>query len=488
MTTATKQTEAGDTGINVPNVRTPKVLLYTLAYGIFLAIPLLAALSLFLFISGWEIRTAAIETALCDAFLMEKDAKEIAGADCVETHSVQIADALKRPNWNDIWEDARTGVRLVHPEAFAFSAAEVPSLQSGRCDSLEIARFELAWISTSQDATYDSIARRIEACTQYEDETKLLKLCSGTRAPLNANVCRKSLNFLERMQIFDRSPQGRTATVSLIIANICFGTFQLAALLLTLLGVNLAARRRLQAAANSDPAIRRRIDTDDDFAPTLSTSALDAAYHAQSRSQREDEQKRLQTYLLFKDAFASQVNSGFKRLTNWGDIVVLIGLLGTLWGMLILFSALAESGSAEPLTAELAKSKMLGSLGLAFGTTIFAGILRLIYMFTVPRLHAKAEETIDRTFVNYLSGVRFDAFGLSGTMPASEQSPNRTSYIDIGLTIMKGSIARSRREFGIGNFDPTRSPLMLFAVSALIVAAATIAALLYLGDASVVGE
>lgn len=438
-------------------------LLHLFAYAIFLFVPILGVASLHLFISGWQARAGAIEEALCNAFLLDPHATDPTST-CVSTHSHALQGALKRPTWNDIFKTWSTETRLALPNVFALETDTTVS-SDGRCKDLGISSFDIGRITTSQDATYDSIARRIEACNQ-QGSARLLNLCTGTRVPHRHEFCARSLDFLERMQKFDRSYDGRTATVSLIISNITFGIFQLAALLLALTGINVAIRRSLRTGATSDPRVRDRIDDDPDFVPSPKMSALDSAYYARSRAQGEDEQKRLQTFLLYKDAFRVQVTSAFDRINNWGDIVVLIGLLGTLWGMLILFAALAESGSAEPVTAELAKSKMLGSLGLAFGTTIFAGILRLVYMFIIPHLRSKAEATIDRTFLDSLSGVKFDDIFTMGFTSAGT-APVTSDYASIGAALMRRGTPKARGRIGAIVFDAPRSISRYFLVSVL---------------------
>lgn len=489
MTTAADSGDADAPAAKSAPQQPRRHVLLAISYLVFLAIPLIATLSLALFKSGWQVRVDEIKAALCESFwpIADADDEDASGPSCADVAEESL-ELMALPLMPEVpWLNVRYEVVLTAPEVFAYpDAALRPTAEAPepRCSELNIATFDLVALSTSQDATYDSIARRIEACTQRAADVTIVKLCTGTRSALGAQTCRMSLDFLDAMQRFDRTTAGSAANIKLILANVSFGVFQFAALLLMLIGLYRAIHRRLDTQAPPDPAASAKIDQGAEFAPTVRTSARDAAYHARTRAQGEDEQKRLQSYLLYKDAYRTKVSSAFQRINNLGDIIVLIGLLGTLWGMLILFSALAESGSAEPLTAELAKSNMLGSLGLAFGTTIFAGVLRLIYVLIIPRLQADAEDTIDQVFVEQLSDVDFNVFGASVPDNEGPLFPRKRSLIETGMRVMQRAMVRKQRaEFDFQDLDPRSSSFGLFAAAALLIILITVAAMIFLGNA-----
>lgn len=430
--------------------RQERPILKVVSYAIFLSIPIIWVVCYTLFLSGWETRALKLREELCSSFWSDVDG-ENKSSECVQAAAgaIVIEETSPRKFVGGFSLASRADVVVKTPEFFAYPDKDTRPANEPRCAELQISTFDLRTLTMSQDATYDSIARRIEACTQAADKVAIVKLCTGTRSPLGSATCRKSLDFLEAMQVFDRTPGGIAANTKLIIANISFGVFQLVALVLLLIGVWMAIDGYVRVRSPSDPAMRSKIERDQgEFYPTVRTSAEDAAYHAMLRSEDEDEQKRLQSFLLRRDAFREKVTSAFNRTGNLGDIIVLVGLLGTLWGMLVLFSALAESGSAEPLTAELAKSKMLGSLGLAFGTTIFAGVLRLIYTLIVPQLQAATEDRIDRAFLNHLTGVEFRSFGPSDVRDRATPTMDEKSLISVGYMSMKAAVPNMRRDFG----------------------------------------
>jgi hypothetical protein len=96
-------------------------------------------------------------------------------------------------------------------------------------------------------------------------------------------------------------------------------------------------------------------------------------------------------------SYRKSVSQAFDDLEKRGDYVVQLGLLGTLFGMVFLFASLERGNSAIALEKQLALSSMLGSLGLAFGTTIFAIFARLVLMFKLGPIRNAAMNFIDQS-------------------------------------------------------------------------------------------
>lgn len=445
-----------------------RIFMFVLAGVIWLALPGKLIISQALFDQGWQARSTKIKSVLCEAYRGDAEKDKCAGD--------ALSSAFVLPERDSFFTTATLTIRLENPAFFVNGAQSRPTDPANRCGSLDIAIFSVSSWTVSQDATYDSIARQIEACSQFERPEQLVLLCSGTRDALDPKFCRKSLNFLQQMKDYDRSTEGRQNTVKLILANIIFGMFQTAALVLLLVGLSVGILRRLRVGAEPSKVIRTRVDRKDaQFRPGSWTSAADAAYYARIHAQDQQKPKRMQSYILDKEAYLRDLSRGFDRLSNWGDIIVLTGLLGTLWGMLILFSALAESGSAEPLTAELAKSKMLGSLGLAFGTTIFAGVLRLIFLFTLPKLASDAQRNADKLFMRYLTDVDVSGRGDDELVDdvSNDFFGSREDPLSYGYSMIRSYAARRSGPFKVplNSVQKTTLPIFLGVVMLGLIAA-----------------
>lgn len=150
------------------------------------------------------------------------------------------------------------------------------------------------------------------------------------------------------------------------------------------------------------------------------TSATIAAAWSWKRATDQDRAKRMQIYFLYNDAYKTRFARSFQSISNLGDIIVLLGLMGTLWGMIVLFASLAESGSSVALSAEMAKSKMLGALGLAFGTTLFAGGVRMFYIHLIPKQQHLTEKAIDDVFIHYSTKVDVKDFSEGIEIPEKD--------------------------------------------------------------------
>ena len=392
------------------------------------AIPIVFALAYALFSLAWQERSNQITQALCDAYFPEADADdEAVAAACggLEApsslvHYREDTGLLSRVVvFSGALEIARTLARLedgvsTPGEPPAEGAGEDPLGAEGtRCKELELGSFSFHPLrfGYSQDASYDSIARVIEACTQsrISDRSSPMQLCTGTRNALPPEICNRSLQFASDMQSFDRG-KGAWIVTALVVVAIIFGMFQLVTLVLAIWGLSAAMRLSdtIQGRSKSRAAPDESIEQWTDLARYSARVAANATLEA---TRKLSEEKREQTYYALRDTYIDAIDRKFRRVEVFGDLVVLLGLLGTLYGMLILFAALAETGSADPLTAELASSRMLGSLGLAFGTTIFAAGLRFILLLAVPTLRDPAEIEAKNIYIEAFQGLSLPEVG-----------------------------------------------------------------------------
>ncbi|MEM6676239.1 MAG: MotA/TolQ/ExbB proton channel family protein [Pseudomonadota bacterium] len=392
-----------------------------------IAVPIVFLLAYSLFSLAWHERDNQITQALCNAYFPVADGAEAAECGGLEDPSslvsyrddtdlltrvvvfsgaLEIATALARQ------EDGVATPPDPPTEGAAEDPLGAPELEA-RCKELELGSFSFNPLrfGYSQDASYDSIARVIEACTQSRasDIESPRQLCTGTRNPLPPEICNRSLQFASAMQGFDRG-DGAWIVVALVVVAITFGLFQLITLVLAIWGLTAAMRLSytVQGRSKQNPTPDESISQWTDLARFPAKVAAEATL---KETERVSEEKREQTYNALRDTYIDAVDRKFRQTEVFADLVVLLGLLGTLYGMLILFAALAETGSADPLTAELASSQMLGSLGLAFGTTIFAAGLRFIMLLSLPSLRDPAEIEAKNIYIAAFQGLSLPEVG-----------------------------------------------------------------------------
>ncbi|WP_299305456.1 MotA/TolQ/ExbB proton channel family protein [uncultured Litoreibacter sp.] len=386
-----------------------------------IAIPIVFILAYSLFSLAWQVRAERIGEELCNAYFpISETADGSETAQCGGLDPSSLVSFEKDTGWHTsvlIFSGAdKIATTMAQLEDGAAEPATAPDEAEAedplgklavRCDPLPLGSFSFhpLRLGYSQDASYDSIARVIEACTQSRasDIERALQLCTGTRNALSPQICNKSLQFAGAMQRFDRS-DGAWIVTALVVVGIIFGLFQLVTLVLAIWSLSAAIRLSdtVQGRSKSQLAPDEGIEQWTDLARFPALIAANATLKA---TQKVSEEKREQTYNALRDTYIDAVDRKFRRVEVFGDLVVLLGLLGTLYGMLILFAALAETGSADPLTAELASSRMLGSLGLAFGTTIFAAGLRFVLLLGVPILRDPAEIEAKNIYIEAFQGL-----------------------------------------------------------------------------------
>ena len=392
----------------------------------FILIPLLLGFAVWAFFGVWDKRAAVLEEQLCATFA--KIADNIPDCHVELGINEPLVDV---PSWQDLlpWSDggnsaaelgnsetvvrrgAKAGhvVLVRHIDSLTRKAREAgPEFTPNkeRCSPVALSSFSLFLPAITQEGTYDSIARKIEACYGSGDGDKPVKLCQGTREQPK-DLCGRTISFVSTMQAYDKNT-GKSDTLKLTLASAIYGICQFASLCLALLGLTLSARmmRRLSVKAEDISGLA-------ELSGRMSASA--AAKFAHMKAEDDLDPKRLNVFMTLRENFKSLIAGRFHTFENWGDLIVLLGLLGTLYGMITLFGSLSESGSSDALTAELAKSKMLGSLGLAFGTTLFAGLVRFLYIAVLPGRSSLANELIDRAFMRTLRQVRVEDVSFAST-------------------------------------------------------------------------
>lgn len=234
------------------------------------------------------------------------------------------------------------------------------------CKPLEISRVSFLPPNVSQSATYESIARAIEGCAGRDDRDQATRLCTGTRDAAQRDLCAVSRNLTGALYDYDRTEWGLLSKTLGILASVQFGIFQLFAVGLALVGIYRGRHLVADLSAQDNRSFGRSIASIDDtikiaIEGTAGKSDKAARYRGRMRDFRDEAVK------LISD------------LKDWSGTIVQLGLLGTLTGMVLLFASLERGESADALTAQLALSEMLGSLGLAFGTTIFAILVSMAY-------------------------------------------------------------------------------------------------------------
>ncbi|MCP5128943.1 MAG: MotA/TolQ/ExbB proton channel family protein [Pseudomonadales bacterium] len=311
-------------------------------------------------------------------------------------------------------------------------------------------------------ATYDTLARWAEACvhnTNYsapvdeeaaaakESAVSVLKsaleLCAGTRKVLSGSDCAKSLEFVDSLYEYDKTA-GLVESTVMILLGLIVGLFQLACLLLVViaslrcyyLGVDVG---HSELSLNSDASVEEDTSLNLDRS---SYSSYDNAQLALQKVQAEESRgEELQRFLLERDRYESRVAGRLNSLDIVEESIVLVGFLGTLWGLAALFSSIGKSISASPLTAEIAKSELFGAMGLAFGTTLFAVVLKMIFQHYLTEKKSVIGERISTDFINASKDLAFtqsQASGLdSGSIKLLGQRALAHSALDHPEGVMK---------------------------------------------------
>lgn len=328
-------------------------------------------LSTALFLGGWQIRVNELKKV----FSEEKEATAAA-------HTIEIQANFFTQN--------PTKITFVLTQIESLVASNWPSLtndgaadgtQNRACRDLPLASLTLFPPWVTQDATYESIGRKLEGCMGRDKNNEATKLCTGTRLEAKADICLKTKQIADKLYRFEAKPIGATARLMTVFTSVIFGIFQMIAIVVAVVALH-RSQTTFSQVVGKGPG-----DKGHAAIPSIS-KALEEAKSGVVPGQissAEIVDARLRSY-------RKEVENRFSGLRDRGDNIVQFGLLGTLTGMLLLFGSLEKAESSDPLTAQLSLSGMLGSLGLAFGTTIFAILLR---MFFVRQLEPVSLRTIE---------------------------------------------------------------------------------------------
>ncbi|WP_424989754.1 MotA/TolQ/ExbB proton channel family protein [Fluviibacterium sp. S390] len=234
------------------------------------------------------------------------------------------------------------------------------------CRQREISRISFFPPNVSQSSTYESIARAIEGCAGRDDLGQATRLCTGTRDEAQRDLCAVSRNLTGALYDYDLTTSGMVSKWLGILASVQFGLFQLFAVVIAVVGIYRVRHLVADLGGNGD---RRKERTIASINETIKIAIEGTAGKPDKASRYRGRMRD------FRDEAAKLVSEH----KEWSGTIVQLGLLGTLTGMVLLFASLERGESADALTAQLALSEMLGSLGLAFGTTIFAIIVSMVY-------------------------------------------------------------------------------------------------------------
>ncbi|MEP4258027.1 MAG: MotA/TolQ/ExbB proton channel family protein [Rhizobiaceae bacterium] len=330
-----------------------------LAVKLALILTLYFALSIALFLGGWQLRVNELAKVLSE----EKEVSAIA-------HPIKIQPNFSLQN--------PTKVTFILTEIEDLVTANWPSLtnngaaegtQNRACRDLPLASLTLFPPWVTQDATYESIGRKLEGCMGRDKNNEAIKLCTGTRLEAKADICLKTKQIADKLYQFDAEPLGAVSRLMTVVNAVIFGSFQLIAIFVAVVTFH-RAQRTYSKVVGKEP------EAEGDIAiPSISKAVEEAKSGVVPGqiSSAEIVDSRMRSY-------GQEVEKRLGGLRDRGDNIVQFGLLGTLTGMLLLFGSLEKAESSDPLTAQLSLSAMLGSLGLAFGTTIFAILLRMLFV------------------------------------------------------------------------------------------------------------
>ncbi|MCB1469833.1 MAG: MotA/TolQ/ExbB proton channel family protein [Rhizobiaceae bacterium] len=331
---------------------------------------------------GWDLRKAALVTAtLC--YAEPSDDASTRDINCFEPREVDETKAAPEIAWEYGW--LTWELKLTNVKEVADNWRDKPSEASGgqsepdklpACENLTFATFSFLPPRVAQNATYESYARVLEGCIGRDTSGEAVRLCAGTRLEADPSLCLLTKRITRTLYEFDSTSKGLAANALLIFSAVTFGSFQLASIMVWL--VSLYRTRliggELTGKASSTGRRGWWLKSPRPF-DTISKELERARRDILPTNPNPTEQLKINV-----QAFTSRVKEAFEDLEKRGDTIVQTGLLGTLTGMLFLFGSLERGNSAIPLEKQLALSSMLGSLGLAFGTTIFAILVRILFI------------------------------------------------------------------------------------------------------------
>ncbi|WP_157976533.1 MotA/TolQ/ExbB proton channel family protein [Parahaliea mediterranea] len=305
------------------------------------------------------------------------------------------------------------------------------------------------WVGISPGGTWDSIARRVEACGQAlttdDPNSSTKKLCKGTRKSSESKVCVVSTRFAEAMTLWERGESsdggGVLAWILITISSIVHGVPQVICLFIAWFYYRRARALNSLVLGFSDTDRSETLRGNDEDVETTGQSSYsdfcsaesDARKAADRASRFHSEAAREKDFDNSRETRQREIDDEFVKFQTVGDTIVFVGLIGTLYGLIKLFAAIAASSSADPLIAETSQAQMFGALGLAFGTTMFAGITKVFYDPKIEFFRVGALKAIDVAFENERTRL---LYGEDST--SDELSSNRLAgLLSIGAKRLK---------------------------------------------------